>query len=111
MCVVSMVGDVYRDTFTDPSYPWNGPLQQPVQWPPLTNPVVTDTTFTFQREVTKEEFDALKKEVERMKRMLIAAKIYDEQNGEPNCEMDEKVELLKKIAAMMGVDLSEVFDK
>ena len=44
-----------------------------------------------------------------MKALLIRAKEYDERNNEPHCEMEEKVELLKKIAAAVGVDLSEVF--
>ena len=44
-----------------------------------------------------------------MKDLLKAAKIYDEKNGEPNCEMESKIAKLKEIAQLMGVDLSEVF--
>jgi len=61
------------------------------------------------QEVTKIEFDALKKEVEEMKAILKKAKLYDEQTGQPHCEMEDKVSKLKEIAKLMGVDLSEVF--
>jgi hypothetical protein len=44
-----------------------------------------------------------------MKQLLIKAKIYDEKNNEPNCEIEDKVATLKRIAELMGVDLSEVF--
>jgi hypothetical protein len=96
MCVVSMIGDVYKDKWSEPGYPWT---------PTTTWPVV------FTRQVTPEEFDALKAEVEHMKKLLIAAKIYDEQTGQPDCEMEDKVALLKGIAELMGVSLEEVFGK
>lgn len=90
MCVVSMIGDHYQDKW---------------QLPPIDPSGVTNI-FPG---VSQEEFNALKKEVEEMKQLLIRAKIYDENNGEPNCEQDEKVELLKRIAELVGVDLSEIF--
>ncbi|VDM11381.1 unnamed protein product [Wuchereria bancrofti] len=60
---------------------------------------------------TKQEFEQLKKEVEDMKKLLIRAKEYDEKTGQPDCEMEEKVALLKKVAELVGVDLSEIFGK
>lgn len=89
MCTVSMVGDFYNDKWKEPEYQKF-----------FTNPLA---------EVSKFEFDALKKEVEDMKKLLIKAKIYDEQNNEPNCEMESKIATLKKIAELFGVDLSEIF--
>ena len=44
-----------------------------------------------------------------MKKLLIRAAEYDKRNNEPNCEMEDKVALLKKVAEMVGVDLKEVF--
>jgi tRNA U34 2-thiouridine synthase MnmA/TrmU len=61
--------------------------------------------------VSREEFEALKKEVLEMKALLIKAKEYDERNNEPNCEMEDKVKLLKQVADMVGVDLKEIFGK
>jgi len=65
--------------------------------------------FTNIPEVSKKNFEALKREVESMKELLIRAKAYDEKNNEPNCEMDEKVAKLKEIAKLMGVSLDDVF--
>lgn len=90
MCVVSMVGDYYGDKWTR-------------QYPAYT------VTYTTPVEVSREDFDALKKEVEEMKELLKRAKAYDEANNEPNCEMEQKIALLRKVAELVGVDLSEVF--
>lgn len=93
MCTISMVADHYRDNFIQ-RWPQPDPLA-PVFIPP----------------VSRAEFDALKREIEDMKKLLVRAKEYDERNGEPHCEMDEKVALLKQVAKLVGVDLAEVFDK
>ena len=90
MCVVSMVGDHFGDKWNQPNYQ---------QW------------FSDLNKVTREEFEALKKEVEEMKALLKKAAEYDKRNNEPNCEMEEKVKMLKKVAELFGVDLSEVFKK
>jgi hypothetical protein len=88
-----MIGDHFQDKWTQPDYNryFNYPYNQLLPG------------------VSKEEFEKLKKEVEEMKQLLIKAKIYDEQNHEPNCEMEDKISLLKKIAELVGVDLKEVF--
>lgn len=99
MCVVSMVGDHYRDWFPE-TYPNIKPYVQP------NGP----SKIVIGNEITREEFDALKRDVEQMKALLERAKEYDEDNGEPDCEMDDKVALLKKIAELVGVDLHDVFD-
>jgi len=96
MCVVSMIGDHYNDKWKDFNFDKINPYS--------TGPYIEPT-------VSKKEFDALKKEVQEMKQLLIKAKIYDEQNNEPNCEMEEKVALLKRVAEMVGVDLNEIFKK
>jgi hypothetical protein len=100
MCVVSMVGKWWQD-HQYPQYPWVQPYIQ-------TSPAdFSGTNITIG--VPQEEFDKLKKEVEDLKELLIRAKEYDRRNGEPDCEMDEKVELIKRIAELVKVDLEEVF--
>jgi len=108
MCVVSMVGDHYRDLWGNE--PWHyKPLpgmlphpggmispQLPPQWP---------ADFGA---ITRAEFDELKRQVTEMKELLKRAKAYDEANGEPDCEIDEKMVLLKKIAGLVGIDLDDV---
>lgn len=99
------MGDYYKDKFVQPSWPltWppidSSPYQQPLS--PL-SPILSPA-------VTREEFDELKKAVEEMKNVLLRAKEYDEKTGQPDCEMEDKVDVLKKIAKLVGVDLSEVF--
>ena len=95
MCVVSNIGDNYRDSFPD-------------RWPSIP---VYPNTWPSKSEVTKAEFEALKKEVEELKKLLLAAKEYDKKTGQPDCQMDEKVEFIKKLAEYVGVDINEVFKK
>lgn len=91
MCMVSNVGDQWNETF-------------PNKWPYLNPPPVT-----FPLDVSREEFNALKREVEELKKLLKAAKEYDEKTNQPDCEMEEKIKLIKQVAELVGVDLSEVF--
>lgn len=101
MCTVSMVGDHFNEKWKEPYYDdvFNKlKLQQP-----LNGNVPTHVG------ITREEFNALKKEVEDMKALLIRAKEYDEKNNEPHCEMETKVAKLKEIAQLMGIDLTEIF--
>ena len=88
MCTVSMIGDHFGDK-------WG---QEPYK-----------TYFEDLNKVTRAEFEQLKREVEEMKSLLKRAKKYDEDNGEPDCEIEDKIALLRKIAKMVGVDLDDVF--
>lgn len=107
MCIVSNVGDYWRETFPD-RWPNYVPTPQPITWPSTSPPAPITIAIP---EIKKEDFDALKKEVEELKKLLIAAKIYDEPMGEPDCEMDEKIALIRAIAEKVGVDVDEVFGK
>lgn len=91
MCAVSNVGDYWKQGFPDRYPGWVEPYNPP--------------------QVTKQEFDALKKEMEELKKLLKAAKKYDEAMGESDCEMDEKVALIKKFADLVGVNMDEIFGK
>lgn len=87
MCTVSMVAQDWRDRLT-PQYPdWF--IQPPV--------------------ITREEFDELKRELQAVKKLLAAAKIYDAETGQPDCEDDEKTKVFRRLAELAGVDLSKVF--
>lgn len=95
MCSVSMVGDHYRDMWKD--QPW---ITAPnVPWNPLPGQTVPFVGVSVQ------EFNDLKRQVEEMKELLKRAKKYDEDNGEPDCEMDEKMDLLRRVAKLVGVDI------
>jgi hypothetical protein len=86
MCVVSNVGDWYQQQ------PWVQPwVQEPFK-------IVLG-------EVTRLEFDALKAKVEEMIDLLKKAKEIDDKTGQPDCDQDEKIVLLKRIAKEFGYDL------
>ena len=96
MCVVSMVGDFYGDKFR--------------KYHPIITSSGDSTNYIFST-VSRDEFDALKKEVEDMKELLRRAKIYDEVNDEKDCEIEEKMEFLRKVAELVGIDLDDVLKK
>lgn len=88
MCVVSFVGDHFQQ-----------------RWEPFKQPSLQQY---YQTSPTKEEFEQLKKEVLDMKELLRKAKIYDEKNNEPNCEIEDKMKFLREVAKLVGVDLDDV---
>lgn len=103
MCVVSMVGDHYGDKWGKrwPLIPDRIPSLLPI-----------DTIYPDPvPEVSRAEFDELKKEVAEMIALLKRAKKYDKDNGEPDCELDEKMALLRKVAKLVGVDLDKALQQ
>jgi hypothetical protein len=94
MCSVSMVGDHYNDIWKQK--PWY-------------EESVGITIRNVPAAISRAEFDHLKRQVEEMKELLKRAKKYDEDNGERDCEVDQKMEILRKIAQMVGINLDDVF--
>lgn len=88
MCVVSNMGDHYGQKFNEPI------------WQQL---------FNNPSSISRAEFDELKKQVEEMKAILKRAKLYDDATGQPECEQEDKVKLLKAVAKSFGIDLEEIF--
>ena len=72
---------------------------QPVAWP---------TTLPHVPEVSKVEFEELKRQVAEMKVLLKRAKEYDERNNEPHCEIEDKMEFLRQVAKLVGISLDDV---
>ena len=100
MCVVSMVIDDWRNRT-----PWKLPIE-----PLPTQPINPDNkTYPF-NPASQEEVDALKGELEALKKLLKAAKTYDEETGQPGCEKEELVQALKTLAKEVGVDLQDVLE-
>ena len=109
MCVVSMIGDHYADKFRPfirPVDPWITPLE-----PWEVEPRKPRTPISIKPPVSREEFDQLKREVAEMKELLRRAKDYDERNNEPDCEVDEKMEILRKVAEAVGINLDDVLTR
>lgn len=99
MCVVSMVMDHYYDRwwpkktspweYTEPYVPTPGPAA-PKTWPRK------DFTPPAQPAITPEE-------IEEFRKLLDRAREYDRRNNEPDCELAEKRDKLKKLAEELGV--------
>lgn len=109
MCTVSMIGDYYNDKWK-PSEPW-GPTTIPLtpgDFPPRPERKIVGDLFSG-LPVSRKEFEQLKKQVEEMHELLKRAHEYDLRTNQHECHMDEKVELLKKIAKVFGIDLKDIF--
>jgi hypothetical protein len=103
-----MIGDDWSRRLPE-DFPWVYPQIIP-NTEPVKVPYIPMQPVTL-NPPTREEFERLTKEVEALKDLLKAAKIYDEKTGQKDCEMDAKVNLIKKIADAVGVDLEDVFGK
>jgi hypothetical protein len=101
MCMVSAVGDNWSNTFLKKEY-WD--RVHPLIYPqPNIHPAPASTVI--QVGVGKEDFEALKKEVLELKELLKAAKKFDEATGQKDCEMEDKIDLMRRVAKLVGVDL------
>lgn len=88
MCAVSAIGDYWQRS------PNVQPYVSPAYKPEY---------------ATKVELAVLRQEVLQLRSLLLAAKRFDEATGQPHCETDDKVALIKRLAEMVGVDMGEVF--
>lgn len=93
MCAISAMGHEFNRTFPD-RYPTVYPTPGVQPRPP----------------VDRAEFEALRREMEELRKLLTAAKAFDKATGQPDCETDEKVALIKRLAELVGVDLGDVFE-
>lgn len=102
MCVVSAVLDHHTRTW---------PEQFANAWPPINDPVNLPFKFTDESPTTREQLDTLRKEVvelsaqvEYLLELIPTLRKYDEDNNEPDCEMEDKIKLIRKICDALGID-------
>lgn len=121
MCAVSAVGDYWSKRLPEkyPNQPWEHisppqPTNPYPGYPSLPNttatPIIINGAPQAELDALKLQFEELKAEMVQIKKILEEVKKYDDKFGEPHCEMEEKVALLKKIAEYVGVDISKVFE-
>jgi hypothetical protein len=101
MCVVSAIGDKWSRPDMWPNWPQTIPFPDTSPRKPI--------GLELNEILLRKEIDRLTKKVSEMKKELEAAKAQDIANGNPDCEMDEKVIILRKIADMFGIELKEIF--
>lgn len=104
MCIVSNIGDGYQGTFSE-------------RWPtipiPTVNPVdpmlgISWVSPDLSKFVTIDQFNALKKEIEQLKPLILEAQKFDAATGQANCDSPLKFALVKWLAKALDVDLSEL---
>lgn len=105
MCVVSMTGDFFDQRWRR-DFPWIYPSPSPTD--DKTTPV---NPFPITNAPSQKEFEDLKREVQLLKELLQKSKEYDEKNNEPDCEIEAKMQKLREIAKIVGIDLDEVLKK
>jgi hypothetical protein len=104
MCAVSYVGNYFANTFPQRYPEW--PLVNPGYYPSSGAAGIATTPVEY---ATKADLDAVRKEIQELKELLLAAKKYDEATNQPDCHMDDKVALIKAVAKAVGVDMNDVF--
>lgn len=102
MCVYSMIHDKARQTFPR-QYPWLEPFIQPVTIPADGGNAKT-VTKKVEDYASKEDVEAIKKELKALRKLLEAAQKYDEETGQPDCGVEEKVQWLRELAEKLGLD-------
>lgn len=102
MCSVSMVADDWRKNVI--------PGIVPYPYVPHTPNGMPGGTVVFTPPVTRAEFEALRVELEAVKKQLLEAKKQDEADGNPDCEMEEKIDIFRQLGKMVGIDFDEVFN-
>lgn len=117
MCVYSTIVD-YERKHVHEYYPWVEPYIYPTTphpapwrtWPNGTPfvPAGKQAGFPSPDVPTQEQIDKLTQELEAVKKLLKAAEKFDVATGQPDCESEEKVAFLRRLAELLSVDLSEV---
>ena len=103
MCTVSLIAQDFGDR-------WRDRLQQP--YLPQQEPFDMNKYVEFMKQhspVSRAEFDARKKDLEAVKKLLAAAKVYDAETGQPDCEDAAKTKLFRDLAKVLNVDLADIF--
>lgn len=98
MCVVSMVMDHYWDKWQPYKVPFPSPYEQPATIYPPVQPIVTRPLIP-------------QADIDEFYKLLNRARDYDKKNNEPDCELDEKKERLKKLAKELGAEIVFPGDK
>ena len=113
MCVVSMVMDHYKDKW-NPLFPkpWDAVPYPDYPNQPSTLPgTPLDPVKINIDNITREEFDQLRRDVLEMKELVKRALKYDQDTGQPDCENEKKIALVRAVAEAVGINVDDVFGK
>lgn len=100
MCVMSLVMDHRYNEWQRRYYPMNPVL-------PIENPAPSYSTVPTQTEYWPPSIPT-QEEIDEFRRLLEKAREYDKEHNEPDCEIEEKREKLRKLAVELGVEIDFV---
>lgn len=95
MYIVSNIGGYFRDVTFPTKYPNS-------DW------LIDTSKYNTVPVNYQEQINQLRKDIEALKELIIAGKKYDETVGEPDCEHEDKVALIKQLAKLVGVSMEGV---
>jgi len=81
------------------------------KWRPLPLPtppqpvIIPNYPYQYQQPPTPMEPLISQAEIEEFRKLLERARLYDKEHNQPECELAEKKERIKKLAKELGVDL------
>lgn len=111
ICVYSFCGDRFWEKYGEPYEP-TGPYKQPMIPPNITPWTITSVpTLISPVPIEPDKVKLVKKKKKRKITQQIiddfiddlkAAKKYDEETGQKDCELDEKKEKIRKLLAELG---------
>lgn len=105
MCVVSNIGDHYGRQ--PDQWPWTPGPYIPQQLPPSTPPDFEKIWREWETKRAKDgEVESLKKRIEALEELIRKGKEFDAATGQPGCEIEEKRELLRRLAKELGVEIT-----
>lgn len=111
MCIVSNIGDGFYNDWKR-RYPY-----WPEVYPKKERVDITEIMKTLSPNKDK-RVDELEKEIKDIKtqlelliKLLGIGKEYDEATGQKDCEVEEKVKLIKQLCELFNVDMKDVFEK
>jgi hypothetical protein len=108
MCVVSAVSSDWIDR-TQPRFPSVWPIYPPIKEPNLIPAADFEISPKGLAAKQREEIAELKEEVLKLKAELEKARAQDIADGNPDCEMEDKVTIIKGLARLLDVDMGDVF--
>lgn len=104
MCAVSMMIEYYQKDFPN-RWPWYEP---PKEIPPSRTSTTTEFIFDPPPDI-EVQVQKLKDEVSELKDLLKQTKKFDEATGQPDCEMESKINFVRQLADFVGVEMRDVF--
>lgn len=105
MCVMSMVSDYEIDKWRQ----WASPVSPPNTTTPIVIQNGDPKKLEIQIENLNKNFEELRKDFLDFKKLILKAIDYDERNNEPECEVEDKVRLIKEIAGRLNIDVSDIW--